>query len=259
MRVPVPVLVVAGSAAVAAVVSLSSPTPQSGGSTAAKIGSPFAANLANILGWVPSGSVGSGLLRGTGYSSVRANIPVAGHANQFATLGTGSLDNGSASGTNGTISGLTVGDSSALSFVDANGGDAASQGGDAGNRASDVANGGGQVGAPQLLMASASSGATASDASTAPAQSAKDLKGFVPQTRDLVTTGTTGNTVTPGTTLSLTNLRNDILRNDMLRNGMGPDNVPITVAVQAVPEPAMLAVLAVGLAGLGVVRRRTIG
>jgi hypothetical protein len=57
---------------------------------AVQIGSPFfSINPADIPGWTHSGDVGDALLWAIGYTDIGGSATVAGHGNQFVTMGGG--------------------------------------------------------------------------------------------------------------------------------------------------------------------------
>jgi hypothetical protein len=213
--------------AMSAVMALSSavsaaPTIQNGDFENAQINSPFvSSNPADIPGWIHSGTVGDGLLWAIGYSDSGGSVTVAGHGNQFVTLGGGFHVAGSASWTTNTISGLIPGDTYTLSF--------------------DIANEGGDVGGPQSMTVFGSSGSNIFDPVlyTAPANSLDYWRIWLPESENFVAGATTASF-----TFSVSDQAED----------MGLDFVQVIPT--AVPEPPSLAVLGAGLAGLRVLRGR---
>ena len=89
---------------------------------AVQIGSPFlSSNPADVPGWTHTGTVGDALLWAVGYADSGGSVTVAGHGNQFVTLGSGCC--GAPVGSSAwqsTITGLTPGQTYKLTFALAN-------------------------------------------------------------------------------------------------------------------------------------------
>lgn len=199
------------------------PSIQNGDFEDVQIAAPFfSTDPADIPGWTHAGTVGDALLWGVGYSDGGGSITVAGHGNQFVTLGGGFDVPGSASWTSNTISGLVPGQTYDLTF--------------------DIANEGGDVGGPQTITLAFNSGATnGPQGFTAPQAFANYWRIWLPESESFVATGTTASI-----TFSVTNQPED----------MGLDFVQVVPAAVGVPEPASLVLLVTGLVGLGAIRRR---
>jgi hypothetical protein len=92
-------------------------TIMNGDFEAVMIGSPFVStNPADIPNWTHSGAAGDGLLWAVGYMDTGGSITVAGHGNQFVTLGGGFSGTGTGVWTT-NITGLIPGNSYLLSFM----------------------------------------------------------------------------------------------------------------------------------------------
>ena len=189
---------------------------------AVQIGPPFfSSNPADIPGWTHFGTVGDALLWGVGYVDGGGSITVAGHGNQFVTLGSGCcgrpLDT---SGWETTITGLTPGHSYRLTFMVANETNAA-------------------YGVNQTLSVDFASGSkTGSSSYTTPFSAANYWRTWVPESKTFVATGTDAVV--------------QFVQTNQIYD-MGLDNVAITAA--GVPEPAGWAMMLAGIACLGAAKR----
>jgi hypothetical protein len=208
---------------VSSATATAAPFIQNGDFEDVEIGSPFvSSNPADVPGWIHSGTVGDDLLWAIGYSDSGSSVTVAGHGNQFVTLGGGFNVAGSASWTTNTISGLIPGDSYTVSF--------------------DIANEGSNVGGPQSMTVFGSSGSNIFDPVlyTAPATSLDYWRIWLPESENFVAGATTASF-----TFSVSDQAED----------MGLDFVQVIPT--AVPEPASLALLGAGL-GVLLWRRRAL-
>jgi hypothetical protein len=184
------------------------------------IGPPFvSANPADVPGWTHTGSPGDGLLWAVGYSDGGGNVTVAGHGNQFVTMGGGFGTPGTAGWTS-TATGLVVGQQYQLLFDIA----------DEGVPSLEVS--------PQTMTAAVTSGGVTSQSYTVPG-TGNYWKNWVGESI-IFTAGAT----TAVLDFSVTNQPYD----------MGLDDVRLN-AVQAVPEPGSLSLIVAALAGLGLLRR----
>jgi len=99
----------AGILVMLAVCVWADPIVTNGDFESVQIGPPFhSSNPADVPGWAHQGDVGDGLLWAVGYSDPNGSIAVAGHGNQFVTLGGGVNDVGTGSWSQ-MVSGFTVG------------------------------------------------------------------------------------------------------------------------------------------------------
>lgn len=139
-----------------------------------QIGSPFvSSNPTDIPGWTHTGTVGDGLLWAIGYNDGGGSVTVAGHGNQFVTLGGGFGVPGSASWATNTISGLIAGDAYTLGF--------------------DIANEGADVGGPQSMTVFGSTGGVILDPVLyiAPAASVNYWRTWLPESETFTAGGST--------------------------------------------------------------------
>lgn len=195
--------------------SLADPIITNGSFEAVPIGSPFvSSNSADVPGWAHGGPVGDGLLWAIGYADPGGSVRVAGAGNQFVTLGGGFIDVGTANWST-TITGLAVGSSYNVDFMIAS-----------------------EFPATQTMTVGFLSGSsTASQSFTASPSSDNYWRTWVPEMHTFLASGTSA-----VINFSVNNQGFD----------MGLDNVTVTSATTAVPEPSSLLMAALGLTGLAV-------
>jgi hypothetical protein len=199
------------------------PVVLNGSFESVQIGPPFVSSiLSNIPDWTHTGSLGDGPLWHIGYSDGGGSVTVAGDGNQFVTLGGGFTAIGSSS-FDQVVPGFTPGNTYTLTFKMASEAD---------------------FSGPQSLTVDFPTGSsTAPQTFTAATPPVNYWSDWETKTENFVATSSSVDI-----RFSVTNIQFDV----------GLDSVSVSGPVGAVPEPASLAMLSLGLAGVAAVvwRRR---
>lgn len=207
----------------APVSALASPTITNSSFEAVQITTPFSSNPADIPGWTHSGNVGDALIWNATFPQCCGGTGTAkaGDGNQFVTMGGGFGPTGSSAWSQ-TINGLTVGQTYVVRFMMAAEGETPTQ---------------------QMTVDMTSGSSTAAETFTSPVTNSLFWQNWGIDQYSFLATGTSGTLQ-----FSVTDQAWDV----------GLDGVSIAAADgrTSVPEPATLGLMGLGLAGIGLARRK---